>query len=208
MPLRIYTKFVGFIFLASMMASCQLFRQEGASWQVNKKWYRQADVSETSVRVSLHDQKAWLLDGAGRAILKTSISTGVPGHETPTGELKVLEKIEGKKSNRYGKYVDEMTGEVVVAKSWLHKGSPPVGTVYEGIAMPYWMRLTWWGVGMHVGKFPKHTRCSFGCIRVFRDAQPWIYRKTQVGTPVTVESRSLVVEMDENEKFGWRSLKF
>ena len=120
----------------------------------------------------------------------------------------MLEKLEGNKSNRYGKYVDEMTGEVVVAKSWLHKGSPPVGTVYEGIAMPYWMRLTWWGVGMHVGKFPKHTRCSFGCIRVFRDAQPWIYRKTQVGTPVTVESRSLVVEMDEKEKFGWRSFKF
>ena len=86
MPLRIYTKLLGFVFLASMMASCQLFRQEGASWQVNKRLYRQADVSETSVRVSLHDQKAWLLDGTGQAILKTSISTGVTGHETPTGD--------------------------------------------------------------------------------------------------------------------------
>lgn len=201
MPLRIYTKCLGFIFLAGMMASCQSFRSEGASWQVNKRLYHQADVSETSVRISLHDQKAWLLDGMGRAILKTNVSTGVTGHETPTGELKVLEKLEKKKSNRYGKYVDEETGKVVVAKSWLHKGPPPEGAVYEGIAMPYWMRLTWWGVGMHVGEFPKHTRCSFGCIRVFRDAQPWIYRKTQVGTPVRVESRSLVVEMDQVEEF-------
>ncbi len=206
MPLRIYTKCLGVIFLAGMMASCQLFRSEGASWQVNKRLYRQADVSETSVRISLHDQKAWLLDGMGRTILKTNISTGVTGHETPTGELKVLEKLEKKKSNRYGRYVEEETGKVVVAKSWLHKGSPPEGTVYDGIAMPYWMRLTWWGVGMHVGEFPKHTRCSFGCIRVFRDAQPWIYRKTQVGTPVTVVSRSLVVEMDE--PLGWGGFKF
>ena len=206
MPLRIYTKCLGVIFLAGMMASCQLFRSEGASWQVNKRLYRQAAVSETSVRISLHDQKAWLLDGMGRTILKTNISTGVTGHETPTGELKVLEKLEKKKSNRYGRYVDEENGKVVVAKSWLHKGPPPEGTVYDGIAMPYWMRLTWWGVGMHVGEFPKHTRCSFGCIRVFRDAQPWIYRKTQVGTPVTVVSRSLVVEMDEPS--GWGGFKF
>ncbi|MBT8037511.1 MAG: L,D-transpeptidase family protein [Verrucomicrobiae bacterium] len=156
----------------------------------------------------MHDQKAWLLDGEGWVILKTNISTGVTGHETPVGELKVLEKLEEKRSNRYGKYVDKKTGKVVVAKSWLHKGALPEGTVYEGIAMPYWMRLTWWGLGMHVGEFPKHTRCSFGCIRVFRAAQPWIYRKTQEGTPVTVEGKSLVVEMVEKERFGWRNLKF
>ncbi len=65
------------------------------------------------------------------------------------------------------------------------------------------MRLTWWGVGMHVGEFPRHTRCSFGCVRVFRDAQPLIYQKVQVGTPVTIYQDSIVVEMASKERFGF-----
>lgn len=186
-----------------MISSCQLFQKQEPSWQLNKKRYQQADASRTSIRVSIHDQKAWLLDGQGRVVLKTDISTGVTGHETPTGEHRVLEMLVDKQSNKYGKYVDGQTGKVIVPKTWLHQGAPPEGTVYEGISMPYWMRLTWQGVGMHVGKFPKRTRCSFGCIRVFRDAQPLIYKKVMVGTPVIVSSESLTVEMAEQEKFSW-----
>jgi len=70
--------------------------------------------------------------------------------------------------------------------------------------MPYWMRLTWDGVGMHVGEFPKRTRCSFGCVRVFHEAQPWIYNKTLIGTRVTVFEKSLIESMAEKENFGWR----
>ncbi len=201
MPLPIYTKLVGVLFLASVMSSCQLFQKKEKDWQVNKKLYRQTDPSETKIRVSIHDQKAWLLDAQGRVILKTNVSTGVPGHETPTGKLTVLEKLENKRSNKYGKYVNAKTGEVVVPKTWLHKGPPPIGTVYQGIAMPYWMRLTYWGVGMHVGKFPPHTRCSFGCIRVFHKAQPLIYHKVQIGTPVTISRESLTLEMAKAENF-------
>ncbi len=202
MRLRMYTNIAGFLVLASMLTSCQLLQKEDRSWQVNKKRYRQTDASETSIRVSIHDQKAWLLDGQGRVVLKTDVSTGVTNHETPTGDHKVLEMIEDKRSNKYGKYVDAETGKVVVPKTWLHEGPPPEGTVYEGIAMPYWMRLTWHGVGMHIGKFPKRTRCSFGCIRVFREAQPLIYQKVKVGTLVSVSSESLTLEMAEKEKFG------
>ena len=70
--------------------------------------------------------------------------------------------------------------------------------------MPYWMRLTWDGVGMHVGSFPKRTRCSFGCIRVFKKAQPWIYNKTRVGTEVTVFEKSLAETMAGKEVLSWR----
>jgi len=174
------------------------------SWQVNRKLYKKADASTTEVKVSLWDQKAWLLDAQGRVILKTDVSTGVPGKETPTGVHTVVEKMEHKRSNRYGKFIDAKTGETTVAKSWLHKGEPPVGSVYQGTAMPYWMRLTWSGVGMHVGKFPKRTRCSFGCIRVFHKAQPLIYDKTRVGTRVTVFEKSLTDAMAAKENFGWR----
>ena len=171
---------------------------------MNKKLYRQADAAETKMVVSIWDQKAWLLDAEDRVILKTDVSTGVPGKETPVGDHKVVEKLRGKRSNRYGKYVDVETRKVVVEKSWLHEGPPPEGSVYEGTEMPYWMRLTWDGVGMHVGKFKKRTRASFGCIRVHEDAQPLIFGKTLVGTGVTVFEKSLIIEMTEKESFGWK----
>lgn len=191
-----------------MMTSCQLLHRPDPSWQVNKQRFRQADASGTSVVVSIHDQKAWLLDKRGRVVLKTDVSTGVTDYETPVGEHKVLEMLVDKRSNKYGKYVEEETGKVVVPKTWLHQGPPPDGTVYQGISMPYWMRLTWHGVGMHVGKFPKRARCSFGCIRVFHEAQPLIYKKVKIGTSVTVYDKSMMLEMAEKEKFGWRSSKF
>ncbi len=201
----VVSKAVLFVLLANLLASCQLFRTPAPAWRVDKKRYRHADPAETRVVVSVHDQTAWLLDKDGGVILKTIVSTGVTGHETPEGDHKVLERQKNKRSNKYGKYVDARTGKVVVPKTWLHHGSPPEGTVYEGIEMPYWMRLTWDGVGMHVGKFPRHTRCSFGCIRVFRDAQPLIFSKTQVGTPVSVHNESLTLEMAAKEDFSrWR----
>lgn len=165
------------------LASCS---GTGPGYEVNRALYRKANPEETRLRISFWDQKAWLLDGEGRVLLETDISTGVPGHETPLGRFEVLEKLESKRSNRYGQYVRPRSGRVVVAKAWEHEGPPPEGTVWQGVSMPYWMRLTWDGVGMHVGKFPLRVRSSFGCIRVYRRAQPLIYRKTVVGTPVTV----------------------
>lgn len=159
--------------------------------------FRAAKPEETSVIVSLWDQKAWLLNGAGEAVLEADVATGVVGKETPEGVFPVLERLESKRSNRYGRIVNKETREVVIEKSWEHKGPLPEGTEYEGIAMPYWMRLTWDGVGMHVGKFPKRTRCSFGCIRVFERAQPLIFEKTQLGTKVEIVPWSLVT------KYGW-----
>lgn len=162
----------------------------GPGYRVDQRLYEAADPAETRIRMSYHDQKAWLLDGAGRSVLETDISTGVPGHETPFGTFAVLEKLEDKESNLYGQYVRPGSGKVV-AKTWMVEEAPE-GTVREGISMPYWMRLTWDGVGMHVGKFPKRKRSSFGCIRVFKNAQPLVFRKTVVGTPVVIEEGSLV----------------
>jgi hypothetical protein len=161
-------------------------------YSVNRSLYRAASPEETELRISFWDQKAWLLDGAGRVLVESDVSTGVPGHETPLGRFVVLEKLESKRSNRYGQYVKPRSGRVVVAKAWEHEGPPPKGTVWQGISMPYWMRLTWDGVGMHVGKFSVRSRSSFGCIRAHRRAQPLIYEKTVIGTPVTIVPESLV----------------
>ncbi|MDA7514373.1 L,D-transpeptidase [bacterium] len=155
--------------------------------------YQATSPLESRIKISLWDQKAWLLNGAGEAVLEADVATGVPGKETPVGSFAILERLESKRSNRYGRYVGEDSRKVVVEKAWEHEGEPPEGTVYEGISMPYWMRLTWTGIGMHVGKFNKRTRSSFGCIRVFEKAQPLIFEKSQLGTPVEIVAESLVV---------------
>lgn len=181
--------------LTVVFVSCGNSTAPGYSKKSRK--YRSAKPDETSIKVSLWDQKAWLLNGAGEAVLETDVATGVPEKDTPEGIFPVLERLEEKRSNRYGRIVNKETREVVIDKSWEHEGPLPEGTEYEGIEMPYWMRLTWDGVGMHVGKFPKRTRCSFGCIRVFKAAQPLIFHKTQLGTEIEVVPGSLL------EKYGW-----
>lgn len=144
------------------------------------------------MKISLWDQKAWLLNEKNEAVLETDVATGVNGKETPTGIFPVLERLETKRSNLYGSYVRKDTREVVVKKAWNHDGEPPKGSEYEGTPMPYWLRLTWDGVGMHIGEFPKRTRSSFGCVRVVDQAQPLIFKKTKLGTPVEVVSGSLL----------------
>lgn len=182
-----------FLFLLSVfVVSCGSFKKPG--YAMSKAKYHAATPEETSIKVSLWDQKAWLLNGEGQPILQTDVATGVPGKDTPEGTFPILERLVDKRSNVYGRLVDKVTRKVVVAKAWEHKGPIPAGAEYEGINMPYWMRLTWDGIGMHVGKFKKRTRSSFGCIRVYEKAQPLIFAKTKLGTKVTVVPQSLVVQ--------------
>lgn len=184
-------RLLALLLLSLMIVSCGGSDSTKLSYKVDRASYRKLQPENAKIEISLWDQKAWLLDESDRAVLVTDIATGVPGKETPEGEFTILERLESKRSNRYGRFVDQETREVVVEKAWEHNGSPPKGSEYEGIAMPYWMRLTWYGVGMHVGQFKKRTRSSFGCIRVYEKAQPKIFEKTQLGTPVKIISKSL-----------------
>ncbi len=186
--------FLGVLLL--LLGSCQVLPGLGggkqATYQVNRAKYVRLSPEEAKAKISLWDQKAWLLNGRDEAVLETDVATGVDGKDTPTGEFSVLERLETKRSNIYGQYVRKDNGKVVVEKSWELPGGPPEGTEYQGTSMPYWMRLTWDGVGMHVGDFPKRTRSSFGCVRVVKGAQPLIFKKTTLGTPVEVVSGSLL----------------
>ena len=156
-------------------------------YSLDKEKYSTANSSKTRIEIDMSTQKAQLLNGSGEVIFESDVSTGIQGRSSPRGTFRVLERIVDKRSNKYGQYVDKETKKVVVAKAWEHKGKRPANTVYQGVAMPYWMRLTWYGVGMHVGKFQKGKRSSFGCIRVPVDAQPYFYQKTQLGTKVTIK---------------------
>jgi hypothetical protein len=138
------------------------------------------------VDVSLATMTAQLLTTSGTLLAEMDISPGMPGHETPHGRFRVTEKLPLKRSNLYGQYVTPDTREVVVAKHWEHPGPRPPGTVYQGIAMPCWMRLTADGVGMHVGGFARGQPSSKGCIRCPEEGQRYFYQHCRVGTPVKV----------------------
>lgn len=138
------------------------------------------------VDVSLASSTAQLLAKDGTVLAEMDVSPGVEGHPTPTGEFRVTEKLPLKRSNLYGQYVKKGTEEVVVARAWEHEGPRPEGTAYLGIAMPWWMRLTSDGVGMHVGGFERGKPTSHGCIRCPEEGQKVFYEKCRVGTTVRV----------------------
>lgn len=76
-------------------------------------------------------------------------------NSTPEGHYHILEKDRAHRSNLYH------------------------------VAMPYFMRLTYDGIGLHVGDVYS-APVSHGCIRLTREACVPLYRLLPVGTPVII----------------------
>jgi lipoprotein-anchoring transpeptidase ErfK/SrfK len=155
-------------------------------WSVNREAYDAAKPRDVRVEISIEDRAARLLDKAGTVLVEMDCSLGGEAHPTPVGKFRVTEKMLNKDSNLYGQYVNPVTGEVIVPRTWEHKGPRPPGTVYRGISMPYWMRLTSYGIGMHVGGFARGICTSHGCIRCPEEPQRLIYEKAPIGMPVRI----------------------
>ncbi|MCF6313617.1 MAG: L,D-transpeptidase family protein [Verrucomicrobiales bacterium] len=149
----------------------------------NEKVLAAMTSANAKLKIDLSEQRVKLYSGDELA-LESQISTGTEGHRTPTGKFEILEKKVDKKSNRYGKWVHGDTGATLVSNGDSYK-RPNGNAKFRGTAMPYWMRVTWRGVGMHIGYVPLYA-ASHGCIRVPREVQPLIFAKTRVGTPVEI----------------------
>jgi lipoprotein-anchoring transpeptidase ErfK/SrfK len=53
--------------------------------------------------------------------------------------------------------------------------------------MPFWMRLTHYGIGMHAGVIPKPGEAaSHGCIRLPKELAPVLFDAVEVGTTVKI----------------------
>jgi hypothetical protein len=123
------------LFLISLiLVSCGASESKKPGYRVKWIKYRATSEEEAKIQISLWDQKAWLLNGKGEVVLETDVATGVAGKESPQGVFEVLERIESKRSNLYGKYVNEATGEVVIEKAWEHSGEVPA--VMRGLQCP------------------------------------------------------------------------
>lgn len=154
---------------------------------VNKKVIDSTTSSNSRIEIDLGEQRARVFKTGKKDLLaiETQISTGKQGHRTPDGRFKILEKTVDKKSTLYGKWVHGPSGATLVSDGDSRKRPATDGAVFRGTDMPYWMRITPGGIGMHIGYVPQGP-ASHGCIRVPRQVQPLIFSKTRVGTPVTI----------------------
>jgi hypothetical protein len=105
--------------------------------------------------VSLPEQTLYVYRNGVR-IGRSTISSGKPGHRTPTGVFTILEKNVNHTSS-----------------------------MYKGASMPYMERLTWGGVAVHAGNLPGYP-ASHGCVRLPLDFAEKLYTVTSKGTTVIV----------------------
>ncbi len=150
--------------------------------------YAAALPSETKITLDLNTLRGKLYDKSNTVILDYPITPGTSQHPTPRGSFSITEKIVDKESNLYGKILDA-NGNVVKSDADSRKDSVPRGGRFDGADMPYWMRLTSGGIGMHQGYVPTNPRvsASHGCIRHTMDGVTQVFEKVKVGTPVTIK---------------------
>ena len=111
--------------------------------------------------VSLAEQHVTFYDANG-LYARGLVSTGVPGHPTPTGIFTILEKERWHRSN-----------------------------IYSGAPMPFMQRLAWTGVAMHEGAVhPGHT-ASHGCIRMQAEFAKELYAVTSAGQRVIISPQEI-----------------
>jgi len=92
----------------------------------------------------------------GIRIARSSVSTGRPGHPTPTGVFTILEKE-------------------------VHHTS----SIYKGAEMPYMERVTWGGIALHAGDLPGYPD-SHGCIRLPLEFSKLLFGVTMKGATVII----------------------
>lgn len=137
------------------------------------------------VTIDLSDQAAYFDRGTVR-IGRSRVATGLPGRSTPVGSYSITEKTVNKESNLYGQII-AADGTVLVSAADSRKDTAPEGAQYVGAPMPYWMRLTSKGIGMHAGPIPNPgSPASHGCIRMPERMARTLFNNVEIGTPVKI----------------------
>ncbi|WP_422634301.1 L,D-transpeptidase [Sphingobium sp.] len=92
----------------------------------------------------------------GIRIAVATVSSGKPGHETPTGVFTILQKDANHHSS-----------------------------LYNSAPMPYQQRLTWDGVALHAGGLPGYPE-SHGCVHLPYDFSRELFAITSIGATVVI----------------------
>lgn len=105
--------------------------------------------------VSLDEQRGYVYRN-GLRIAVTTVSTGKPGHATPTGVFTILQKDRDHHSS-----------------------------LYNDAAMPYQERLTWDGIALHAGGLPGFPE-SHGCVHLPTEFARRLFGATTLGMTVVI----------------------
>lgn len=157
--------------LATLTALCLVYAAAlglPADWEANYRWHPEKSTSgPVLVVVDLDDQEA-LVYRNGIEIGMTPVSTGKPGHETPTGVFQILNKD-------------------------AHHHS----STYHNASMPFSERLTWGGVALHAGGLPGYPS-SHGCIHLPYSFSKKLFQVTHCGTTVVVTKEGKAPDVNEH----------
>ncbi len=154
------------------------------SLAMRKSYWDGDDVGGApSIVINLSKQTASFYKG-GKLVGVSAVSSGREEFATPAGTYKIIQKNIDHKSNLYGEYVDA-SGTVVQKDVDVKKDPCPPGARFAGAPMPYFMRLTNTGVGMHQGFLPG-VPDSHGCIRMPEKMVKIYWANAPLGTPVSV----------------------
>lgn len=137
--------------------------------------------AQYSVELDLTEQKAYLLYN-DRAVMESEISSGRPGHLTPTGTFHIMDKDLNHVSSIYGRLVNGRN-QTVVADADVDMPTP-AGTKFINAPMRYFMQFAP-GIGLHAGYLPGYP-ASHGCVRMPEQKAIAFFKAVSVGTPVTV----------------------
>ena len=149
----------------------------------NERVYAAATPVNTKIRIDLSDQRAQLLVGRGEHVaIDTPVCTGRQARPTRPGTYPIMEKIVNKRSTIFG--TTYYKGRCVHCgdRRQYHGRRDR----YVGAPLPFWMRMTSGGVGMHGSGSVKRQPCSNGCVRTPESVIPKIFSKVTTGTPVEV----------------------
>jgi hypothetical protein len=145
-------------------------------------WHPNPDEPITHITINLGKQMVYVYQGDHLAA-ESPVTTGKPGHETPTGHYAIISKDIDHKSNLYGYTLDDH-GDVLDDNADAGKKLPP-GAKYDAADMPYFLRLREDGTGMHGGYLPGYP-ASHGCIRLPHAFAELLYSNVSEGTPVDI----------------------
>ncbi|HJM65382.1 MAG: L,D-transpeptidase [Roseibacillus sp.] len=160
----------------------------------NSTAFSALDEDNIRVEIDLSQQRARIYNRKNIA-MDYPIASGRRTFPTPPGNYRIVEKIEREKqSNLYGTIYDA-EGKVHKTDADITEDEVPEGGEFKGAAMPYWMRLSWKGLGMHQGRVPRYP-ASHGCVRMPSKVASTIYSKLPIGTPVSIVRQD--VQREEN----------
>lgn len=169
--------------LLGSAAEAQLVRKYAEELKNGEfNWFPERSMSgPLLIIVSIPDQKVHVYRN-GIRVAASTCSTGKPGHRTPTGVFKILQK---------DKY---------------HKSS-----TYSNAPMPNMNRLTWSGIALHAGNLPGYP-ASHGCVRLPMGFSELLFGITRKGMtvvladnnsqPAAVVHPKLVLAGSARQKFG------